>query len=72
MLQLKFGWWANPIFGTGDYPELMKTTLAKKATELGLPASPLPEFTDEEKKLNKGMINIVHIESTMIVAVQAN
>ena len=55
LLQCKFGWFANPIFGSdGDYPDVMKKQLAKKCAELGLPHSTLPEFTAEEKKLNKG------------------
>ena len=55
LLQCKFGWFANPIFGTtGDYPEVMRTQLEQKAKEMGLPESPLPQFTAEERKLLKG------------------
>lgn len=54
VMQLKLGWWANPIFGNGDYPDTLKTQLESKAKELGLPTSPLPEFTEEEKLANKG------------------
>jgi len=53
--QFKFGWYANPIFGeSGDYPEVMKQQLEKKSKLLGLPESPLPSFTEEEKKMLKG------------------
>ncbi|ELT91672.1 hypothetical protein CAPTEDRAFT_166781 [Capitella teleta] len=55
VLQYKLGWYASPIFGkAGDYPAVMKKNLEQKAGLLGLPGSPLPEFTEEEKQLNKG------------------
>ena len=55
VMQMKLGWYANPIFGDGDYPQVLKERLADVAKALGLPKSPLPEFTAEEKKLNKGV-----------------
>lgn len=56
VLQYKLGWYASPIFGkAGDYPAVMKKNLEQKAGLLGLPGSPLPEFTEEEKQLNKGI-----------------
>jgi len=56
--QLKIGWFTNPIFGNGDYPTILKAQLASKAKELGLPASPLPVFTDDEKKFIRGVFRI--------------
>ncbi|XP_072260389.1 klotho isoform X1 [Pyxicephalus adspersus] len=43
-LDFVLGWFAKPIFLDGDYPLSMKTNLS----------SLLPEFTEKEKKLNKG------------------
>ncbi|VDI62105.1 lactase-phlorizin hydrolase, partial [Mytilus galloprovincialis] len=40
-----FDWFANPIFGNGDYPDIMKSTVND---------SRLPMFTSEEKKMLKG------------------
>jgi lactase-phlorizin hydrolase len=54
MTQFKLGWFANAIFGNGDYPAIMKAQLGKKAKQLGLPESPLPQFTEEEKRFNRG------------------
>jgi len=54
VMQFKLGWYAQPTFGNGDYPDLLKTQLQKKAGEVGLPESPLPVFSAEEIKRNKG------------------
>jgi len=53
-MQFSCGWFANPIFGTGDYPEVMKTQVAMKSQEQQLNQSRLPEFTTEEIFLLKG------------------
>ena len=50
----KLGWFANPIYGDGDYPGVLKTQLEKKAKELGLETSPLPRFTPEQIHSNRG------------------
>lgn len=42
---LYFDWFANPIFGNGDYPDIMKSTVNDGR---------LPMFTSEEKKMLKG------------------
>jgi len=52
--QMKVGWFSNPIFGNGDYPDVMKTQLVKVAKMLGLDQCPLPQFTEEEKRYNRG------------------
>ena len=54
--QMKAGWFCNAIFGNGDYPDIMKAQLAKVAKMLGLDRSPLPQFTDEEKRYNRGRL----------------
>lgn len=51
MVPLRF---AHPIFKTGDYPGVMKDLIGRKSEAEGLATSRLPEFTEEEKKRNKG------------------
>lgn len=53
-MQFDLGWFANPIYGNGDYPDVMKKQIARKSMENGLPRSRLPEFTPEEIERNKG------------------
>ncbi|XP_033747862.1 lactase-phlorizin hydrolase-like [Pecten maximus] len=52
-LQFKLGWFANPIFGNGDYPSVMKRVVKSKSLAQGLSKSRLPEFTPEEIAQNK-------------------
>ncbi|KAJ4448536.1 hypothetical protein ANN_10554 [Periplaneta americana] len=43
------GWFSQPIFGkNGDYPQIMKDTIAQRSKEEGFPWSRLPEFTPQE------------------------
>ena len=56
-LQFKLGWFANPIFGNGDYPAVMKQVVAKKSATEGRNVSRLPAFTDEEIRMNKGTVD---------------
>ncbi len=48
------GWFANPVYGNGDYPEIMKQQVRYKSAQQGLAASRLPEFTEQEKQRIKG------------------
>ena len=54
-MQFNFGWFANPIFGSGDYPQVMRDMVAAKSAAQGYPQSRLPEFTEEEIESLKGM-----------------
>jgi hypothetical protein len=45
----------------------MRSWLDQKAKDLGLPHNPLPEFTAEEKTLNKGAICLLRKDVTLIV-----
>lgn len=55
-MQFKLGWFANPIFGDGDYPKIMRDDIATKSQAQGFNESRLPQFTAEEKRLNKGKL----------------
>ncbi|XP_056345160.1 beta-klotho [Oenanthe melanoleuca] len=52
-LQFEIGWFANPIFKTGDYPATMRDYITFKNRK-GLSHTLLPSFTSEEKQLVKG------------------
>ncbi|XP_057263567.1 LOW QUALITY PROTEIN: beta-klotho [Pezoporus wallicus] len=52
-LQFEIGWFANPIFKTGDYPATMREYISSKNRN-GLSYSLLPSFTSKEKQLIKG------------------
>ena len=54
--QFSLGWWVNPIFGTGDYPDVMKWQIGNKSLEQGLNESRLPDITAEDSKLIKGIV----------------
>jgi len=57
-LQMTTGWFCNPIFGNGDYPDVMKTRLAEAAKILQLEHSLLPEFSEEDKRYNRGKLAV--------------
>ncbi|KAF7251228.1 Klotho [Varanus komodoensis] len=53
VLEFDIGWLADPIFGTGDYPEAMRQWLHQKNSQ-GAPDFHLPYFSEEEKNLIYG------------------
>lgn len=53
-LDFLFGWFANPIFDNGDYPQTMIDKIGNKSQAQGFPESRLPKFTEEEKMMLKG------------------
>ena len=59
-LQCMLGWFANPIFGDGDYPEVMRDFYKKKMIEGKLDKPILPSFTEKEKARNKGGLMFLH------------
>ncbi|XP_056412876.1 beta-klotho [Hyla sarda] len=52
-LQFDIAWIAEPVFGSGDYPTLMRQYIITK-NQKGMTKSFLPYFTEEEKKSVKG------------------
>ncbi|KAM5339420.1 beta-klotho isoform 2-T2 [Glossophaga mutica] len=52
-LQFEIAWFAEPLFGTGDYPVAMREYIALKNRQ-GLSRSALPQFTEEERSLVRG------------------
>ena len=53
-LQFILGWFAEPIYGTGNYPEIMRSRIAKRSNLQVSEKSRLPEFTDDEIRMIKG------------------
>lgn len=53
-MNFDLGWFANPIYVDGDYPDVMKKQVLYKSLQQGFPKSRLPEFTEEEKLRVKG------------------
>ncbi|XP_048251853.1 lactase-phlorizin hydrolase-like [Haliotis rufescens] len=53
-VQMFLGWFANPVHGNGDYPDVMKRRIAAVSAAQGLNQSRLPAFTEEQKTLIKG------------------
>ncbi|KAL7296173.1 hypothetical protein TKK_0010713 [Trichogramma kaykai] len=53
--EFECGWTSQPIFGPeGDYPEVMKRTIAEKSRREGRNSSRLPEFSPEWIEIIKG------------------
>lgn len=54
MICFQFGWFANPIFGHGDYPAVMRQDIDRNSKREGLRYSRLPSFTEAEIRLIRG------------------
>lgn len=53
-MEFMLGWFAQPIYGDGDYPDVMKEYVGIKSKMEGRNVSRLPEFTKAEKKKISG------------------
>ena len=53
-MEFDLGWFSNPVYVNGDYPEIMKEMVYNKSMMQGLQKSRLPEFTQEEKAYING------------------
>ncbi len=67
-MNFRLGWFAEPIFGDGDYPEDMRNTLQQDRNNATLPTLSedqddhrLPILTDEDKEKIKGEYFLVHM-----------
>ena len=49
---MQMGYWAEPIYGSGDYPDQVKKVL-KVRFDADAEKRPLPEFNDAQVKLNQ-------------------
>ncbi|XP_062974386.1 lactase/phlorizin hydrolase [Elgaria multicarinata webbii] len=68
-VQFFAGWFAHPIFKTGDYSELMK----RRIQERSVGKSRLPEFTESEKQRIKGTYDFFGLNHyTTILAYNLN
>nr|XP_039253969.1 uncharacterized protein LOC120331019 [Styela clava] len=68
-LAFSTGWWAHPIFLTGDYPEVMRENVAKRNEYYNITEPRLLEFTEEEKQMIKGtsdFFGLNHYTSNLI------
>ncbi|XP_075241596.1 myrosinase 1-like [Convolutriloba macropyga] len=59
LLQFQLGWVLSPLLGNGDYPDVMKDTIAELSEYQGFPQSRLPEFTDEQKENLLGSLDFL-------------
>ncbi|XP_072899979.1 klotho [Hemitrygon akajei] len=57
-LEFDIGWFAEPIFGNGDYPFIMRDWQSQRQN-VAWRNSYLPHFTSEEKELIRGSIDFV-------------
>ncbi|XP_066278098.1 cytosolic beta-glucosidase-like [Branchiostoma lanceolatum] len=62
-MEFFFGWFANPIIGNGDYPDVMKRMVRESRLKQNQTVSPLPEFTEEEKLYNSGSTDFLGINT---------
>ncbi|KAK9687263.1 Glycosyl hydrolase family 1 [Popillia japonica] len=60
--EFNFGWFAKPIFTQeGDYPQIMKESIARSSKLEGLSKSRLPQLTQEEIELIKGSADFLGV-----------
>nr|XP_002712475.1 lactase/phlorizin hydrolase isoform X1 [Oryctolagus cuniculus] len=57
-MQFTLGWYAHPIFKTGDYPDAMKWKVGNRSELQHLATSRLPSFTEEEKSYIRGTADV--------------
>ncbi|XP_011478512.1 beta-klotho [Oryzias latipes] len=79
-LLFEIGRFIDPLLGTqygeeqikGDYPHEIKTYLMERARLMGLPGSPLPNFTDSEREELRGALSFIAINhfTTRLVSPQ--
>ncbi|XP_016401931.1 klotho-like [Sinocyclocheilus rhinocerous] len=68
VLDFRVGWFAEPIFGSGDYPAVMRSWLQQR-NNIDLFNYHLPVFSDEDRLLVKGTYDffaISHFTTSMV------
>ncbi|KAG7484428.1 hypothetical protein MATL_G00049280 [Megalops atlanticus] len=68
VLDFRIGWFAEPIFGSGDYPPGMRSWLQQRNT-LDLFSYHLPVFSEKDRKLVRGTYDffaLSHFTTTMV------
>ncbi|NXE32043.1 KLOT protein, partial [Ptilorrhoa leucosticta] len=68
ILEFDIGWLAEPIFGNGDYPEVMRAWL-HRINSVDLYNFHLPYFSEDEKKLIQGSFDffaLSHYTTTLV------
>ncbi|XP_062870862.1 klotho [Trichomycterus rosablanca] len=68
VLDLRVGWFAEPVFGSGDYPPVMRQWLQQR-NPLDLFNYHLPTFTEEDRKLVRGTYDffaLSHFTTSMV------
>lgn len=68
ILEFDIGWLAEPIFGSGDYPEVMRAWL-HRINSVDLYNFHLPYFSEDEKKLIQGSFDffaLSHYTTTLV------
>ncbi|XP_076816813.1 uncharacterized protein LOC143462503 [Clavelina lepadiformis] len=64
------GWFAEPIFNSGDYPDVLKWNVGNESEYYNITTSRLPEFTADEIEKNKGtsdFFGLNHYTSNLVV-----
>lgn len=60
-MQFQLGWFADPIFSGGDYPDVMRERICNRSTAQRLQQCRLPSFSEEEKRELKGKVNVTWV-----------
>eukprot|EP00095_Tigriopus_kingsejongensis_P005520 maker-scaffold282_size228295-snap-gene-0.16 protein:Tk05520 transcript:maker-scaffold282_size228295-snap-gene-0.16-mRNA-1 annotation:"hypothetical protein DAPPUDRAFT_243998" len=65
-----FGWFAHPIFQSGNYPQIMIDRIAERSSAQGFSESRLPEFTTEEMDMVRNSSDFMGINYYTTAIVQ--
>ncbi|KAE9546880.1 hypothetical protein FO519_009908, partial [Halicephalobus sp. NKZ332] len=71
--EFNWGVFAEPLFGSGDWPDVMKNRIQELSTQENRSISRLPVFTDEEKQELKGsaqFFGINYYRALMVTDIQ--
>ena len=60
-MMFEMGWYSEPIFNNGKYPEIMRQKVDEKSTAQGFPQSRLPSFSDDESSMIAGSADFIGV-----------